>query len=537
MKARSACAWLAFTLSVSPLLVHADDAPLAHRIVRVTLDGAATTKPTSGRLLLFAMPADKAREAAKDGKVEEVDINPFHPTAVAVAARNVSWIVPGQSVDIDTDGETFPQPFSSLPAGDYVVQAVLDVAHDYNYNSRHEGDFVSDVVPMHFAPGASLPVVKLSKGVPPRDPWQMSPSTPQAVRDALPEARQHAHAEIMQSPSLTAFAGHPVSVRAWVVTPPGYDPNGSTRYPTVYLTHGFTGSFDRYVGTIAGVYQAMATKQTPPMIWVLLDESSPTGTHEFADSVNNGPWGQALTTEYIPWLELRYRMDAKSTGRFLNGHSSGGWATMWLQTRYPKVFGGTWSTSPDPVDFRDFTGADLYAANANMYRKPDGSANPLIRDKGQVIATFETFAKLERVLGPYGGQLASFEWVFSPRGADGRPQPMFNRDTGAIDANVVSYWRDHYDIAQRLRTHWPELKPDLDGKIHLIVGTADTFYLDGPAKLLKETLDGLHAKSDIRLIPGRTHFDLYTEGDDRQALLKKIAWEMYEVARPGQAKP
>nr|WP_082879050.1 alpha/beta hydrolase-fold protein [Luteibacter rhizovicinus] len=533
LSARAAFA-LAF-LAAGSFAVQADQAPLAHRIVRITLDGA-TDKGTSGRLLLFAAPAAVAREAAKDGKVEEVDTNPFQPKAVSVAAREVSWIAPGQSVDLDTDGEAFPDGFSSLPPGDYLVQAVLDVGHDYNYSGRHGGDLVSEVTPVKPTAGGSLPALKLTRTVPARDVWQLPPSVPQAVRDVLPEARQHAHAEGLQSTALTAFAGRPLSIRAWVVTPPGYDPNGKTRYPTVFVTHGFGGSFDRYAGTIANLWAAMSNKSMPPMIWVLLDESGPTGTHEFADSVNNGPWGQALTTEYIPWLEGRYKMDAKVGGRFLNGHSSGGWATLWLQTRYPKVFGGTWSTSPDPSDFHNFTGIDLYAANANAYKRPDGTAYPLIRDKGQVIATFETFAHLERVLGAYGGQLGSFEWVFSPRGKDGRPEPMFNRDTGAIDPAVVAYWHDHYDIAQRLRTHWPELKPDLDGKIHLIVGTADTFYLDGSAKLLKDTLDGLHAKSDIRFLPGKTHFDLYVEGDDRNALLKKIAWEMYGVARPGQGK-
>ncbi|HEY4293385.1 alpha/beta hydrolase [Luteibacter sp.] len=508
---------------------HADEAPLAHRIVRVSLDGVGD-KGAAGRLILFAMPA------SKDGKPEAVDTNPFQPKAVSVAAREVSWIAPGQPVDLDTDGEAFPAGFSSLPPGDYFFQAVLDVGHDYNYNGRHEGDFVSDVTAVKLTPGGTLPLLKLNKTVPAKDPWALSPKAPQAVRDALPEARKHAHAEMLESPLLTAFTGRPLSIRAWVVTPPGYDPKGLTRYPTVYLTHGFTGGFDRYAGTIASLWMAMSTKDMPPMIWVLLDESGPTGTHEFADSVNNGPWGQALTTEFIPWLEGRYRMDAKPNGRFLNGHSSGGWATLWLQTRYPKIFGGTWSTSPDPSDFRDFTGIDLYAPGANAYRKSDGSDNPLVRDKGKVIATFETFAKLERVLGAYGGQLASFEWVFSPRGKDGRPEPMFNRDTGVVDAGVAAYWRAHYDIAQRLRTQWQALKPDLDGKIHVIVGTADTFYLDGAAKLLKETLDGLHARSDIRFLPGKTHFDLYKEGDDSQALLKKIAWEMYGVARPGQER-
>jgi hypothetical protein len=149
-----------------------------------------------------------------------------------------------------------------------------------------------------------------------------------------------------------------------------------------------------------------------------------------------------------------------------------------------------------------------------------------------VIASFETFARLERVLGEYGGQMASFDWVFSPRGADGRPVPMFNRDTGAVDPAVVAYWRDHYDIAHLLQANWPQLKPDLDGKIHVAVGTADTFYLDGAAHRLKAVLDGLHAKSDFRFRPDRTHFDLYVEGKDRQGLLNQFSWEMYALARP-----
>ena len=221
------------------------------------------------------------------------------------------------------------------------------------------------------------------------------------------------------------------------------------------------------------------------MIWVTLDESSPTGTHEFADSVNNGPWGAALTTELIPWLEQHYRMDARPSGRFLTGHSSGGWATLWLQTRYPKIFGGTWSTSPDPSDFHDFTGADLYRANANVYVDAAGKPVPLVRMNGKDVANFEDFARLEAVLGPYGGQMASFDWVFSPKGADGRPMQMFDRRTGAVDPTVVAYWRDNYDIAYRLQRDWPAVRKDLDGKIHVIVGTADTFHLDGAAHKLQ----------------------------------------------------
>ena len=95
------------------------------------------------------------------------------------------------------------------------------------------------------------------------------------------------------------------------------------------------------------------------MVHVFLDASFTTGHHVFADSVNNGPWGRALTEEFIPHLEKQFRLIPKTSARFLTGHSSGGWSTMWLEVNYPDVFGGTWSTSPDPVDLHSFTGIDV----------------------------------------------------------------------------------------------------------------------------------------------------------------------------------
>lgn len=506
----------------------------AHRFFHVQL-GSAETQPVSGRLLLFAIDAKDAEAAAKehggDGKVDAVDTSPFFPTQTAVAAREVSRLVPGRMIDIDTDRIAFPQGWSQLPPGDYYVQAVLDVHHDYNYSGRDAGDLLSKVVKLHL-PAATIPTLDLDETLPAHDPWVLGKWASPEMQAALPAARAHERDIDFTSPALTAFWGRPIHMRGRVLLPPGYDAKAKTTYPTVYYTQGFGGNNNRVIGVLVGVYAAMAKGEMPPMIWVFLDESSPTGTTEFADSVNNGPWGVALTTELIPQLEKTYRMDARPDGRFLQGHSSGGWATLWLQTRYPKIFGGTWSTSPDPSDFHDFTGVDLYAPHANVYRKPDGTPYPLVRDHGKVLATFQQFAELERVMGPYGGQMASFEWVFSPKGKDGRPEQMFNRDTGDVDPAVVDYWRDHYDIAWRLEHNWPALKPELNGKIHLYVGTADTFYLDGAAHKLKAVLDSLHAKSDIRFIPDRTHFDLYRIGKDRDGLLKDIAWQMYRVARP-----
>lgn len=517
-------------LAIASSVPARDSAPVAPSLFRVEL-GAASAKPVSGRLLLFAVDAATARAQAKDGKVEEVDSNMLDPTQTAIAAREVTHLVPGQGVTLDADAVAFPKAFSQLPPGDYLLQAVLDTNHDYNYSGRDAGDLISPVVEVHLP--AVMPRLVLDQVVPGHDLWDiperaLSPAT----RQHLAEAKAHLKPIDFVSPVLSAFWGRPIHMKGWVLLPPGYDASGKTTYPVVYHTHGYTGGYRSEAMTGLTMYGQMAEKAMPPMIWVLLDESSPTGTHEFADSVNNGPWGEALTTELIPSLEKQYRMDGKASGRFLNGHSSGGWATLWLQTRYPKVFGGTWSTSPDPSDFHDFTGIDLYAAHANVYHRADGTPYPLVRDHGKVIATFQQFAQMERVVGPYGGQMASFDWVFSPRGKDGRPEPMFDRDTGDVDPAVVAYWHDHYDIAYRLKTHWPQLKKDLDGKIHLYVGTADTFYLDGAAHKLKAVLDGLGAKSSFHFIPDRTHFDLYRIGDDRQGLMKQITWEMYAIARP-----
>jgi hypothetical protein len=487
-----------------------------HLFFHVSLS-AEIAHPTSGRLLLFAAP--------DSGSAASVDMNMMSPGSVYIAAKEVLHLEPGQGIDIDADDVVFPKPLSQASAGTYRVQAVLDVNHSYNYSGRGPGDLLSATATLTLPLSSSeTPALSLAQVVP-------DPPDPLAQRaDLLPFLKPIDHV----SGGLSAFWGREIHMRGWVLLPPGYSDHPKSRYPTVYFTHGFGGTLyglrARYVPVL---FDRMKSGRMPEMIWVLLDESSPTGTHEFADSVNNGPWGTALTTDLIPSLEATYRMDARVSGRFLQGHSSGGWATLWLQTRYPKIFGGTWSTSPDPSDFHAFSTVDLYAPHANMYRAPDGAPNPIMRDHGQPSATMQQLAAQESVLGDYGGQLASFEWVFSPRGPDGRPLQIFNRTTGDIDPAVAAYWRIHYDIVQYLNENWRSAGRDLRGKIHLIVGTDDTFYLDNAAHSLQSVLDRLGGKAEFTFVPGRTHFDLYADGSDRWALFDRIAAEMYRVARPG----
>jgi S-formylglutathione hydrolase FrmB len=398
--------------------------------------------------------------------------------------------------------------------GDYQVMALLDVTHHYRYNEDSSGDPRSDVVAVKQLDPAHAGTVDLILN-------ELTPEKPITAP---------ASSEMLdfESPALTAFWERPIHMRGVVVLPPNYEKSGK-RYPTVYWTHGFSADLRALTERGAPSYaQRMERGELPAMIYVMLDESCPGGTHEFADSVNNGPWGKALTTELIPYLEKKYRMQARPSGRLLTGHSSGGWAALWLQVRYPTVFGGTWPTSPDPSDFRSFTGPDLRSSPpSNFYHDAQGKPWPLVRMGTQEVMSLEDYARQEAVVGAYGGQMASFEWVFSPRGKDGRPEQLFDRATGVVDPEVAKAW-EKYDIAEILRKNADRLRPLLQGKIHLTVGTADTFHLDAPAHLLDETLKELGIKATVTFLPGKSHFDLYKDG-----LGKQIGMEMEKTAELG----
>jgi acetyl esterase/lipase len=107
---------------------------------------------------------------------------------------------------------------------------------------------------------------------------------------------------------------------------------------------------------------------------------------------------------------------------------------------------------------------------------------------------------------------------------------LFDRDTGRIDPVVQKAW-ERYDISRILRQNWQALGPRLRGKLHIIVGTADTFHLDEAARLLDETLKELGSDARVEFVEGRNHFDLYKGG-----LTERIAREMYAIARPTAGK-
>jgi S-formylglutathione hydrolase FrmB len=472
------------TLSLVSVLSVAAQSPLRFRI---TLSKELVQKATAGRLFVLMTDAPQDQQILATG---------FGPGSTWLAAMEVENLEPGETIELNPDLLAYPKPFSQAKTGKYQFMALLDTNHNYAYGGQSEGDLYSAVVKMeNFNPANTAPVeLLLSKVTPAR---LVAKDT-----DNVKLAR-------FQSAKLSAFWGRPIEMRAGVVLPPSFNSNAKQTYPTVYHVHGFGGSHLGAWRAAAALTKAMSEGKQMEMIHVFLDGSFPTGHHEFADSVNNGPWGAALTEEFIPYLEKNFRMLPKAYGRFLTGHSSGGWSTLWLQITYPDFFGGTWSTAPDPVDLRNFTGIDVTPNSTdNAYRNREGQLKNLVRMNGKDFATIEEFVKQEEVQGEYGGQFASFEWVWSPKGQDGRPMKVFNRVTGALDPEVLKAWQK-YDIRLILEKNWAKLEPKLRGKINVICGGADTFHLNEALVLLCDFFKQKGSDAVCEIVPDRDHFNLY----------------------------
>lgn len=448
---------------------------------RVAFDAKVHSQPYTGRVYLFF--------SRTKGKEPRRGPDWFHPEPFV--GLDVEGWKPGEELTLKSSAPekmlAFPKPLAELNLEGYSVQAVAR----FNPYERNVGTGAGN--------GFSQPApVAVSK----------SPSSPLLVIDNLvPEQKfPETHwCKLLATPSklLSDFHHREMFLRASVVLPTSYFDQPERRYPVIFNIPGFGGTH------LMGAYGEPikeANQGGVEFLRVTLDPSCPLGHHVFADSANNGPVGQALVDELIPKLDREFRTIAQPTARFLTGHSSGGWSSLWLQVTYPGTFGGTWSTAPDPVDFHDFQRIDLYQPGENMYRDAQGGRRPLARSGDTVLLWYDDFDRMETTLG-YGGQLHSFEAVFSPRGVDGKPLLAWDRTTGAVRTDVARTW-EKYDIRLILEKNWKELAAPLKGKLHVIMGDLDTFYLEGATRRLQSSLRMLGSDAVVEFVPGKNHFNL-----------------------------
>ncbi|MEJ2103523.1 MAG: alpha/beta hydrolase-fold protein [Ignavibacteriaceae bacterium] len=306
----------------------------------------------------------------------------------------------------------------------------------------------------------------------------------------------------VKSELLSDFYNVSTYIEAAVILPESYDQNDEKSYPVVFVFPGFGSTHIKVTQDDFHQKRYGMSDFGEEKIFVFLNQDCRYGFHVFANSENNGPRATSFITEFIPALEKQYRVARKSNKRFLVGQSSGAWAALWLQINYPDRFGMVWAGSPDPVDFHNFVGHNLYRKDANLFFNSEGRITSSVRTPG-IYFTLKDWSDMETALGE-GGQLQSFEAVFGRKDKDRKPEQMFDRKTGRVYPHSIEHWKK-YDINLFIKKNADELREKLADKINIVVAANDDFYLDGAVRLLKETLDSLNFKANIKILKSGAH--------------------------------
>lgn len=407
---------------------------------------------------------------------------------------------------------------SELPPGKYFVQALLDVSTDIR-SVNAAGNFLSEVQELDLNPRRREPVkLELSRRIP---------------VEGVAETESVRFVRI-QSRLLSEFHKRPIYLRAGIILPAGYESQPDRRYPLWIHIGGFGTRYTRVADMMQSSFRNFwQATNTPPMIYVQPDGVGPNGDPYQVNSANNGPYGDAFVRELIPAIEKEFRAVGKPQARVLSGRSTGGWVALALQIFYPEEFAGAWAGSPDPVDFRAFQLLNIYA-DQNAFVNLHGEERPAAREpSGDTRLTVRRELQLENVLGRGGSwtrsgqQWGAWNAVFSPRGADGLPVPLWDAE-GQVNPVVAKHWKK-YDLRFVLEENWAELAPRLRGKLHLSVGDADDYFLNNAVRLLEESLSEREPKAVATFAygPGETHGWMNLS-------IEQLVAQMYAVT---QAKP
>jgi hypothetical protein len=428
--------------------------------------------------------------------------------APPLLGKDARGLTPESVVVVDRSSVIFPiRSLDALPKGKYFAQAVLMTNRDLKLPDA-PGNLYSEPVALELDPrkGGSY-ALTLSKALPP---------------EKLPEATGRYRYLKFKSELLSRFHGRPMFLRVGIRLPIDFDKEPNRRYPLRVSIGGYGTRFSIMPGTDAASDQ---------MIVMMVDGAGPYGDPNQVNSANNGPFGDALTQELIPFIEHAYRGLGKPDARFLTGTSTGGWVSFALQVYYPNFFGGCWSCCPDPVDFHCFQLIDIYN-DSNAFINGSGFDRPGMRNLlGDTMETMHHQIQIENVLGDgdswtrSGQQWGSWNASFSPRGPDGHPVALWDPKTGEINKAVLEHWKK-YDLHHVLENNWKTSGPSLRGKIRIWAGEADQYFLNNAVHLLDGFLSKAQPPFEGHIAYGMGKGHGWNELTQRQ-----INEQMLEIAR------
>ena len=449
----------------------------------------------NGRVLLAL---DKQMPEEGDQLYEYLDV-----TSIPVFGKTVFGLKAGDTINLssgDAGVNGWPFQMGELPPGEYAVQAFFIVYTKFERAQApaiwgmadHGGGGYFGANPYNLY--SAMQMADLRAGGTELTLDQMIPLGYELKEGQVTQQGNYEDTEMVKyvkikSELLSDFWGTDMYLGANVLLPKDY--SADKTYPVLYYQGHWPGSGAplSYGRTGRDSYEAFNKfwdESAPDLIVVTFrDANMFYDTSYSVDSVNLGPWGEAITTELIPWLEETFNAVGEPWARALAGGSTGGWESLAMQVFYPEYFGGTWAMCPDGVDFHAYQIVNLYD-DENAYYLDKGwykVARPSSRDlSGNIKFTIEDENHYELAIGgPEAvslGQWAVWESVYGPMKDNGYPARVWDPVTGVIDKEVVAYWGENYDLTRILQTEWEELGPKLKGKIHLRGGDMDSYYLN-----------------------------------------------------------
>ena len=509
---------LALTAALTLIAAAATAVPAASAGIEfaVSFPASRSAAPLDGRLLLLLSTNGESepRFQISDG-----------PATQLVFGADVDGLKPGAEAVIDASAFGYPvRSLAELPAGEYYVQALL-----HRYETFHRSDGHTVRLPMdrgegqrwNAAPGNLISVPRRMSLDPRRDGTVRIVLDQEIPPIPPPKDTKYIRHERILSERLTKFWGRPMFLGACLLLPEGFAEHPEARYPLVIYHGHFPYTFDGFRETppdpslkpdyserfhllgynrvqeeyAYAFYKEWTGKGFPRAIIMEIQHANPYYDDSYAvNSANLGPYGDAIVRELIPYIEKKYRGLGQGWARFLYGGSTGGWESLAAQVFYPDEFNGCFACCPDPIDFRAYTIVNIYEHRNAYYVDSAWKRTPrpgLRNYLGEVSATLEECNHRELALGAHGrsgDQWDIWQAVFGPVGADGYPQPIWDKLTGEIDRQVAEYWRDNYDLVHILERDWSTLGPKLRGKIHIYVGDMDNYYLNDAVYLAEAFL-------------------------------------------------
>jgi hypothetical protein len=487
----------------------------------ISYPAAQRDTPLDGRIILL-LSRDLTREPRSHVEPNEPLASPY------IFGLNVDGMAPGRAVVVDDRAFGWPAArISSLPAGEYLVQAVLN-----RYETFHLADGRILKLPPDRGEGqqwarkpGNLYSTPIHLHLDPSHPVRTALVLDQRIAAIVPQTDTEfvKHVRI-RSELLSRFWGRDVYIGAHVLVPMGFDTHPQVRYPLMVFHGHYPDDISEFRTAppdpelkpdyserfhLAGYnriqqqeayasYQKWISAGFPRFLVVEIEHANPYFDDSYAvNSANLGPYGDAINQELIPEIEKRFRGIGAGWARFTYGGSTGGWEALATQVFYPDMYNGAFAACPDPMDFRAYTIINLYK-DANAYTLQGEASSverPAFRNYlGEVFATQRDENYMELAQGDHsrsGGQYDIWQAVFGPVGTDGYPKPIFDKVSGVIDANVAAYWREHFDLSYIIARDWATLAPKLQGKLHIYVGNGDNYYLTDSVYFAQERLEAL----------------------------------------------